>query len=116
MINSMNPEKYKYLKVFLSILLVCINGLIGFFYWFTFRQLVIHILANSSINIWAWRFVDMVTFMLYGVIWLVSIHILQHFYEKEFKKRWVPRIFIGVTVIQILLLGVSNLVIRVIGS
>lgn len=110
----MSSEKYKFLKVVLSYLFVSVNGLIGLYFWFVYRQLVIIIIVNSSASVWSWRFIDMVTFILYGIVWLIGILVGQYFYEQELKRRWFPHIFMYATGIQIILYVVANLVLRLV--
>jgi lipid-A-disaccharide synthase-like uncharacterized protein len=108
--NDSGIKKKDWRKVVLSYILSGVTGLIGLFYWFSFRKTVNIIMVNSSVRTWSWQFIDLSTFIFFGIVWLILVLLSQYLYEKELVKRWIPPLFMIISVIQGLLFLVSYLV------
>jgi len=104
-------KKTDWRKVGLSYVLATITGVIGFFYWFRYRQTVGIIMVNSDVSTWSWQFIELFTSIVYGIVWLLLLLLCQYLYAKELKKRWLSRAFIGMTIVQAIFFLASWLII-----
>jgi len=63
------------------------------------------IVEMMGITFWSWNFIETATVIILVILWLVMVYVGQHFYEKEVTIRWVPKLFIVITAVQLVLYG-----------
>lgn len=103
------PLKNKVIAGIASNFLAGITGFIGLFIWFRLRTLQSVLVIISDITIWAWQFIDISSFMILGIIWLVIVLYCQHYYQRGAEKHTLWKNFSFITGIQLLVLGLSSL-------
>jgi len=97
-------------QMLLSLLCMAVNGAIGVPQLFTMhRAFNTAIVLHTDIRFWAWDFIEMVSAIILCIAWLAMVYILQHVYEKEFTRGWIPKTFIIFTCIQLLAYGLVYL-------
>ena len=89
----------------LSLACVTVNGIIGVILLFNFRNAVMTTIDRSSIRVFAINFIDISLSIGLCIIWLASVFVFQHLYEKDFMRSMVPKRFLIHTGIQLVLTG-----------
>ncbi|TDQ40779.1 hypothetical protein [Aureibacillus halotolerans] len=90
--------------------------MIGLFNWVYFRTLVLNVLEVSSINPWSWKIIDNVSFIVFGIGWLLVVLCSQYMYTKALKQSNVLNVFCVFTGYQFFLLFLCSAVSMVINS
>ena len=88
----------------LSMILIFINGALGVIHLFALREAVTRFTQDNFV-VWAWRLsaVDFVAGIILVICWLVMVFVLQYLYEKDFRRSWIPKRFLIVLAIQVVL-------------
>jgi len=89
----------------ISLAYVAVNGTLGVPLIFYIRDSVMLIAEMMGITFWSWNFIETATVIILVILWLVMVYVGQHFYEKEVTVRWVPKLFIVITAVQLVLYG-----------
>lgn len=96
-----------------SHLLAGVTGFVGLLAWFKLRTVQAVLVVVSDVTVWAWRFIDMSTFMIFGLIWLIVVLFSQHYYQKGYEKGRLIRNFTFVTGIVFAVLALSSATIMI---
>ena len=102
-----NIEDRMIIKIFrfiLPIIFLIIHGGIGIVHLFSLRDLLM-LFVQRHITIWSWRFIELSAAIVLCIGWLALINILQHLYEKDLKVSWLPKRFLIVLGVQLVLYG-----------
>lgn len=96
-----------------SHVLAGVTGVVGLFAWFKLRTVQSVLVVVSDVTIWAWRFIDMSSFLILGLIWLITVLFSQYYYQKGYEKGRLWRNFNLVTGIIFLILALSSATIMI---
>jgi len=110
-----NTEDGMLTKVFrfiLPVIFLIIHGGIGIVHLFALRDLLM-MFVQRHITIWSWRFIELAAAIVLCISWLVLINVLQHLYEKDLKTSWIPKRFLIVLGIQLVLYGGTVLLLTI---
>jgi len=113
--SDLEPAKNRVFALVLSHLLAGLTGIIGVFNWLEIRELQRLVVVFSGISVWAWRAIEIFTFIIVGIIWLCLVYFSQDYYEKGFwKKKMLIRFskIIGIQVMILLLVYFAAHLIR----
>lgn len=91
-----------------SYVLTAVTGAFGLVIWFQMRVMVKLMISSSNLYWMAWKLADMVPFILFGLIWLITILYCQYYYEKNIKKKNGWKSFFRVTGIEIFILSIAE--------
>jgi len=67
-------------------LLSWVTGAVGLPIVLLARTLVLRLLERFQVNVWAWGAIDKFSFLLFGIVWFVSIIVCEHRYEQALTK------------------------------
>jgi hypothetical protein len=70
-----------------SHVLAGVTGFVGLLAWFKLRTVQSVLVIVTDVTTWAWRFIDMASFMIFGLIWLIVVLFSQHYYQKGYEKK-----------------------------
>jgi hypothetical protein len=96
---------YKITHSLISLAYTAVNGVIGVFLLFNFRNAVMTSVDRSSIRVFAINFIDISLSIILCIAWLIFVYAAQHLYEKDFMYSMVPKRFALFTSVQLILLG-----------
>ena len=85
-----------------SMVLIIINGAFGLMHVFALRDAVMRF-SQERFIFWTWRFIEASAAIIFSICWLVMVFVLQHLYEKDFRRSWLPIRFLIVLAVQIVL-------------
>lgn len=91
----------------ISLLYTAVNGIIGIFLLFSFRDAIMSYVDVTVINLRSVNFIEMSLGIVLSIVWLTFVIIIQHLYERDFLYSWVPRRFIIYTILQFVLIGAT---------
>ncbi len=91
-----------------SHLLAGVTGFAGLLAWFKLRTVQSVLVVVGDVTPWAWRFIDMSSFMIFGLIWLIVVLYSQHYYQKGYEKGRLTRNFSLITGIVFAVLALST--------
>ncbi len=74
-------------------------GLAG---WLALRTFAVQPLLYVYVTPMAQRWVDDVSFILFGFLWLAMVYLSAYFYQRALERRRLWRLFVRVTLIQVL--------------
>ena len=113
-----SSNKKVWLAFALTHLYASVTGVIALVYWFTFRELVSAAVIALEVSTWSWQFIDLITSIGYGLIWLCLVLACQHLYAKQLdaNEYWAPKLFFYITGIQAVIFIATVAALRVMGS
>lgn len=106
---DLQTNKERVILTSLSYLLSVITGVLGFFIWIMLRETLMLIVRVSSINSWSVPAIDNFSFLLFGILWLITVFFSQSYYSKGVSENRVWRNFFLITSIQLLLLVICQI-------
>lgn len=109
-------RKQKFREGLIVFGLSMINGLIGIFNWLLLRNTMLHVLLHSSINVSAWKVIDIFTSMLLGMAWLSYVLYTPYFYRKGIGNRRLWQRFRRMTGSQFLFIFICQLIPMLLGD
>ena len=80
------------------------------------RELVMELVYGLNVNPWAHGAIDKFAFFIFGIVWLILVYVVEHFYRKaaDVSLRKLLRTFARVTVSQLGFAALAGLVILLI--
>lgn len=81
---------------------------LGLLNWLVLRDFVIFLSTHYVKNKWAWRAIDIFSFTFFGMVWLVAVYLMQHYYEAWITGKAFLSKFLLVTGVQILFLFICH--------
>jgi hypothetical protein len=88
----------------ISYLLTAITGFLGVVILFRIKSLIRFSLLLYHSNFWSWRFIELASSFVLGFVLLGLVIYSQHAYEKSYEKNQLPRKFVSITLIEMILL------------
>jgi len=105
--NNLEPVRKKVLAQIISYMLTGITGGIGVVCWFALRELQRLIVVFGGVSVWAWRAIDLFTFIVLGISWLCLVYLSQSYFEKGYWKKSLFKRVILVNGVQTFLILVA---------
>jgi len=82
--------------------LMVVTAALGVAEWFLMRLFVLRFLALGRVSVWAWRWWDLSSFILLGVLWLALVYYSAHQYWEALATGRLWRVFAVISLVQIL--------------
>ena len=113
--NSLPDRNRRRLPVIAAYLLSAFTGALGLLNWIVLREMLMTLVASSSISRWSWRAIDQFSFLLLGMLWLAFVLYVQHDYARRAERQTLWSTVMLLTGIQALLLFFCHLIPPAIG-
>lgn len=91
-----------------SYILAGVTGAIGLVTWFEMRVMIKLFIANSNLYWMAWALADMVPFILFGLLWMITVLYCQYYFEKNCKQKNGWKSFFWVTGLEAFVLAIAE--------
>jgi len=91
-----------------SYILATITGAIGLVTWFELRVMIKLFIASSNLYWLSWSLADMVPFVLFGLLWLITVLYCQYYFEKNCKTKNGWKSFFWVTGLEAFVLAIAE--------
>jgi len=94
----------KVLAQVLSYISAGVTAVIGALNWFAIREFQRILVVYVGVSPWAWRAIDLFTFMILGILWLCGVYLSQDYYEKGYWKAELLKRLLTITGVQLFVL------------